>query len=363
MHPGASRRRAATTSSTPRPPTPWASRRNTLRGIRDRYRQAYIDEMARWEDLDRGPRGARASRRARDGGARRRLDRVLGWRRDGRRGGRRGRPAPRRRGPTPRNRAAPWAATRPSCRGSSSPSATSRRRGCSSSAATRRSSPTRPSRGSPPSSRCGSSRRRRASGSGSPRRSTTDRRRRSRTRSSRWSSSTASSSPTRDMARTELRFLRELLRRELGDVRTLHRPAAAAGARGARAGRLDRRHRRQPGRAVGPAHHHASSRHRPTASTEAAQTVVLRVVQEALQNVRKHAGATNVVVATMLDGWRMGAGGPRRRSRVRYRSGGGARPSQLRAPVHARAGRARRRTVSRFVRGQRRARSSGWRFR
>ncbi len=26
---------------------------NTLRGIRDRYRQAYIDEMARWEDLDR----------------------------------------------------------------------------------------------------------------------------------------------------------------------------------------------------------------------------------------------------------------------------------------------------------------------
>ena len=36
--------------------------------------------------------------------------------------------------------------------------------------------------------------------------------------------------------------------------------------------------------------------------TEATQTVVLRVVQEALQNVRKHAGATNVVVATMLDG-------------------------------------------------------------
>jgi len=32
--------------------------------------------------------------------------------------------------------------------------------------------------------------------------------------------------------------------------------------------------------------------------TEAAQTVALRVVQEALQNVRKHAGATNVVVAT-----------------------------------------------------------------
>ncbi len=29
--------------------------------------------------------------------------------------------------------------------------------------------------------------------------------------------------------------------------------------------------------------------------------MVLRVVQEALQNVRKHAGATNVVVATVLD--------------------------------------------------------------
>ena len=37
---------------------------------------------------------------------------------------------------------------------------------------------------------------------------------------------------------------------------------------------------------------------RPTALTEAAQTVVLRIVQEALQNVRKHAGAANVVVAT-----------------------------------------------------------------
>src|SRR5262249_10943037 len=35
--------------------------------------------------------------------------------------------------------------------------------------------------------------------------------------------------------------------------------------------------------------------------SEAAQTVVLRVVQEALQNVRKHAAASNVVVATSLD--------------------------------------------------------------
>ena len=67
----------------------------------------------------------------------------------------------------------------------------------------------------------------------------------------------------RDMARTELQFLRELLRRELGDVRTLHRPAAAARARRARPRRLDRRHRRQPGGAVGPADHDTSSRRRP----------------------------------------------------------------------------------------------------
>jgi two-component system nitrate/nitrite sensor histidine kinase NarX len=32
------------------------------------------------------------------------------------------------------------------------------------------------------------------------------------------------------------------------------------------------------------------------------QTVALRVVQEALQNVRKHAAATSVVVATQLEG-------------------------------------------------------------
>lgn len=103
------------------------------------------------------------------------------------------------------------------------------------------------------------------------------------------------------MARQELRFLRELLRRELGDVRTfigqLRPPllvelgldgsiadtvATQASLSGlpisvdlaAPAGRLP----------------------------DPAQTVVLRVVQEALQNVRKHAAATNVVVTTVLDG-------------------------------------------------------------
>jgi two-component system sensor histidine kinase DegS len=36
--------------------------------------------------------------------------------------------------------------------------------------------------------------------------------------------------------------------------------------------------------------------------TEAQQTVVLRVVQEALQNVRKHGGASSVIVASVIDG-------------------------------------------------------------
>ena len=102
------------------------------------------------------------------------------------------------------------------------------------------------------------------------------------------------------LAHTELRFLRELLRRELGDVRgfigqlrppvlvelgldgsivdTVATQAALSGLR------------------------IATDLRAPTGDIdEAAQTVVLRVVQEALQNVRKHAGATEAVVATMLD--------------------------------------------------------------
>jgi two-component system sensor histidine kinase DegS len=102
------------------------------------------------------------------------------------------------------------------------------------------------------------------------------------------------------MARQELRFLRELLRRELGDVRTfigqLRPPvlvelgldgsimdtvATQASLSGLRA-TLD---------LAAPA----------GSLPEPAQTVVLRVLQEALQNVRKHAAATNVVVTTALD--------------------------------------------------------------
>jgi two-component system sensor histidine kinase DegS len=102
------------------------------------------------------------------------------------------------------------------------------------------------------------------------------------------------------MARQELRFLRELLRRELGDVRTfigqLRPPvlvelgldgsimdtvATQASLSGLRI-TLD---------LAAPA----------GSLPEPAQTVVLRVLQEALQNVRKHAAATNVVVTTALD--------------------------------------------------------------
>jgi two-component system, NarL family, sensor histidine kinase DegS len=105
----------------------------------------------------------------------------------------------------------------------------------------------------------------------------------------------------RRMARSELRFLRELLRRELGDVRSfigqLRPPvlvelgldgsiAETVATQVALTGLSIETELGAPAGGL----------------SEAAQTVVLRVVQEALQNVRKHAGATNVVVATVLEG-------------------------------------------------------------
>lgn len=102
------------------------------------------------------------------------------------------------------------------------------------------------------------------------------------------------------LARTEIRFLRELLRRELGDVRTFLtqlRPPVLdeLGLDGAIADTI--------------ATQAALSGTTITAALTApadslgamVQTVILRVVQEALQNVRKHAGATNVVVSTALE--------------------------------------------------------------
>ena len=106
------------------------------------------------------------------------------------------------------------------------------------------------------------------------------------------------------LARTELRFLRELLRRELGDVRafiTQLRPPM-----------LDQLG--LDGAIVDTAQHIgaltgldiATDLTAPTSVlTDGQRTVALRVAQEALQNVRKHAAASNVVVATRLDddGW------------------------------------------------------------
>jgi two-component system sensor histidine kinase DegS len=103
------------------------------------------------------------------------------------------------------------------------------------------------------------------------------------------------------LARTELRFLREQLRRELGSVRTFIsqlRPPVLdeLGLEGA----------------IGDAVSHAaaltglaiSTELRAPAErlTETQQTVVLRVVQEALQNVRKHGAAASVIVGTDIDG-------------------------------------------------------------
>ncbi len=112
------------------------------------------------------------------------------------------------------------------------------------------------------------------------------------------------------MARQELRFLRELLRRELGDVRgfighlrppvlielgldgsivdTVTTQAALSGMR-------------ITAELAAPA----------AGLTEAAQTVVLRVVQEALQNVRKHACRHERGGGDDDGRGRMGARGPR----------------------------------------------------
>ncbi len=99
------------------------------------------------------------------------------------------------------------------------------------------------------------------------------------------------------LAHAELGLLRELLRRELGDVRafiTQLRPATVD----------------DPGldAAIGEAVDHLKALAGMTASVDLAaptsvlsngqRTVALRIAQEALQNVRKHAGARNVNVTT-----------------------------------------------------------------
>ena len=102
------------------------------------------------------------------------------------------------------------------------------------------------------------------------------------------------------MAHTELRFLRELLRRELGDVRSfivqLRPPmlvrlgldgaiADTTATQATLSGLTIETDLRAPAEGL----------------SETAQTVVLRLVQEALQNIRKHAAATKAVVSTVVD--------------------------------------------------------------
>jgi two-component system, NarL family, sensor histidine kinase DegS len=102
------------------------------------------------------------------------------------------------------------------------------------------------------------------------------------------------------LARTELRLLSELLRRELGDVRgfisQLRPPLIEAlGLNGALDDTIA-----HLGSLIGvPVE--VDLKGPVDRLDHAAQTVVLRVVQEALQNVRKHAAATKVFVATLAE--------------------------------------------------------------
>jgi two-component system, NarL family, sensor histidine kinase DegS len=102
------------------------------------------------------------------------------------------------------------------------------------------------------------------------------------------------------VAASELRFLRQLLRRELGEVRTfisqLRPPLLdelglegalldAVEGMAALTGGTVETELRAPGGGLNPTQ----------------QTAVLRIVQEALQNIRKHAGASRTVVSTRLE--------------------------------------------------------------
>lgn len=103
------------------------------------------------------------------------------------------------------------------------------------------------------------------------------------------------------LARVELGFLRELLRRELGEVRTfivqLRPPVLVElGLDGSIRDAVETQ------AALSGLSISTDLSAPADGLSEAAQTVALRIAQEALQNVRKHASATNVLVATRLDG-------------------------------------------------------------
>ena len=102
------------------------------------------------------------------------------------------------------------------------------------------------------------------------------------------------------LARTELRSLREQLRRELGDVRTfisqLRPPVLDELGLDGAIGDTVALIRSVTGAAITSDLGAPSDR-----LSDAERTVVLRVAQEALQNVRKHATATSVTVRTRLE--------------------------------------------------------------
>jgi len=102
------------------------------------------------------------------------------------------------------------------------------------------------------------------------------------------------------LARTELRFLRQTLRRELGDVRTFisqlrPRVLDQLGLDGSIRETVDNM-AALTGLAIDTELTAPGNR-----LNDAEQTVVLRLVQEALQNVRKHASATHVTVTSRVE--------------------------------------------------------------
>jgi len=103
------------------------------------------------------------------------------------------------------------------------------------------------------------------------------------------------------LARSELRFLRELLRRELGDVRSfiseLRPPRLGELGLNGSIHEVVEQMRTLTGLPID-----ASLQAQGDALGSGAQTVVLRVVQEALHNVRKHAAASSASVATRIEG-------------------------------------------------------------
>lgn len=103
------------------------------------------------------------------------------------------------------------------------------------------------------------------------------------------------------LARTELHFLRDLLRRELGDVRgfiaQLRPPLLDQLGLDGAIGDIVATMSALTGLPIDTALDAPAD-----SIDDAAQTVVLRVVQEALQNVRKHATASRVTVASRVAG-------------------------------------------------------------